>query len=301
MRLPVLCLSIALAAMPAWARVADPLDATVKSADVELFFRIYDAADSKPDAAALQPYLDQGSPGVQDFIPNRIVSADNLAKVIADKPEIYAAARACAGELGAVKERVRAGFLALKQLYPVATFPETYILIGADNSGGTASDNALMIGLEVMCRPGAPDPAPLDVRLMHIIVHEAMHALQTNDGDDAQSVLEISIVEGVADFLTELATGRTSNPQLFEWTKGREAEIEQRFAAEMRGKTFKDWIYNGRGTPEAPGDLGYWVGYRIAAAYYAKAADKRAAIAEMLAVTDPEAFLAASGWQPAAQ
>lgn len=84
-----------------------------------------------------------------------------------------------------------------------------------------------------------------------------------------------------------------------EWTKGREADIEQRFAAAMDGKDFSAWLYNGLGAPEAPGDLGYWVGYRIAGAYYARQSDKRRAIADMLAATDARAFLAASGWRPA--
>jgi len=32
-------------------------------------------------------------------------------------------------------------------------------------------------------------------------------------------------------------------------------------------------------------DIGYWVGYRIAAAYYARAADKRAAVRQPARVT----------------
>ncbi len=35
----------------------------------------------------------------------------------------------------------------------------------------------------------------------------------------------------------------------------------------MHKTDLKDWIYNGTGTPEAPGDLGYWFGYLIATAY----------------------------------
>ena len=51
-------------------------------------------------------------------------------------------------------------------------------------------------------------------------------------------------------------------------------------------------------TPEKPGDLGYWVGYRIAKAYYQRASDKRAALREILEMTDPKALLAKSGWHP---
>lgn len=60
-----------------------------------------------------------------------------------------------------------------------------------------------------------------------------------------------------------------------------------------------NWLFNG--TPEKPGDLGYWVGYRIAKTYYQRASDKRQAFREILEMTDPKAFLAKSGWYPGIQ
>jgi hypothetical protein len=33
------------------------------------------------------------------------------------------------------------------------------------------------------------------------------------------------------------------------------------------------WLYNGMGSAEKPGDLGYWVGYRIAKAFYNRRPD----------------------------
>jgi hypothetical protein len=51
-------------------------------------------------------------------------------------------------------------------------------------------------------------------------------------------------------------------------------------------------------TFEKPGDLGYWVGYRIVKAYYQHAADKQQAFREILELSDPKAFLAKSGWRP---
>ena len=280
-------------------RAADPLDARIEIADVDAFFRIYDAANGRPDAAALQPYIANGSAGVRGFIPNRIVSAQNLAARIAQRPQIYSDARACAQNLGDVRARVRSAFLALEALYPEATYPQTYILIGADNSGGTANSEALMIGLEVMCRTGSQDANPLDIRLTHIIAHEMVHSLQS--GFAGETVLSQSLNEGAAEFIAEMMTGRISNGHLIEWTAGREAEIEQRFAAAMDSGDLSQWLYNGVGTREAPGDLGYWVGYRIARAFYERAADKRQAIRDIIQGTDARAFLAASGWRPGSQ
>jgi hypothetical protein len=56
------------------------------------------------------------------------------------------------------------------------------------------------------------------------------------------------------------------------------------------------WLHNG--TLTKPGDLGYWIGYRIAKSYYQHAADKRRAVREILERADAKAFLAGSQWHP---
>ncbi|HEY9548012.1 MAG TPA: hypothetical protein VIR45_00805, partial [Kiloniellaceae bacterium] len=77
---------------------------------------------------------------------------------------------------------------------------------------------------------------------------------------------------------------------------GRELEIETRFAADIDKTDLSDWVYNAG--PDTPGDLGYWVGYRIAKAYYQNAPDKRQALREIFEMSDPKAFLEKSGWYP---
>jgi hypothetical protein len=57
------------------------------------------------------------------------------------------------------------------------------------------------------------------------------------------------------------------------------------------------WAYSS--TAETPGDLGYWVGFRIAKGCYRNAADKRLALRDILEMDDAKGFLAKSGWHPA--
>jgi uncharacterized protein YjaZ len=66
----------------------------------------------------------------------------------------------------------------------------------------------------------------------------------------------------------------------------------------MDSTDLSPWLYKGHGTPEKPGDLGYWVGYRILKSYYLGAHNKQAALATVLALKDPKAILAESGWHP---
>lgn len=69
----------------------------------------------------------------------------------------------------------------------------------------------------------------------------------------------------------------------------------------MHSTDVSRWLYNqgsSTATPDRPGDLGYFIGYRITKAYYDNQADKVAAVRAIIGVVDADAFLAASGYDP---
>lgn len=280
-----------------FARAAgDPFGARMRYDDVDLFYRVYDAAQGQPSARQLQrEYIAGGSAGVRDFVPNRIKSGEALAAKIAEDRAMYERARKCGAALAAVERRMRSAYLALQALLPDAQLPDTTILIGRGNSGGTASRSGVLIGLEVVCDPKL-SAAPLDVRLTHLIAHELGHTQQA--GFKGDTLLAAALNEGVAEFVGELISGAPANGEMFAVADVRAKEIELAFAAEMMGTNTSRWLYNGPGTPKWPGDLGYWAGYRIAKSYIDRAPDKKAAIRSMLNSTDAQAFLKASGWVP---
>lgn len=268
----------------------------IRTSDVDLFYRLYDAAGGRPTTESLQRgYIDAATAGVRDFIPNRIVSAERLAKRVAESPEVYRRARSCAGALPGVQARLRPAFRKLAALYPSAKFPPVTVLIGRNNSGGTSGPAGVLIGLEVICATVNPEET-LEDRFVHLIAHEYGHAQQTESSDP--DLLTASLTEGVAELIAELTSGRIANHHLIAWTKGREVELGQVFLRQAESKDLSNWLYNGLGTPEKPGDLGYWVGWRIARSYYDRAADKPAALAELIALQNPAEILAESGWTP---
>lgn len=273
----------------------------VRMSDVDLFYRLYDAAGGAPTAESLQrDYIDGGSDGVRQFVPNRIRSAAELAQVIASHREVYDNARTCQSALPAVRDRLRQVFRKLANVDPNATFPPVVILIGRNNSGGTTGRSGVLIGLEVICRATWLQPQPAN-RLLHLIAHEYGHVQQfPQGGEDAapNTLLRQSLIEGEAELIAELTSGEASESHLQRWTRGREREIESAFLADADSSDLKPWLYNGVGTPEKPGDLGYWVGYRIAKAYYTHARDKRVAMQTLLDLKDPKQILAESGWKP---
>lgn len=272
----------------------------VRTSDVTAFYRLYDAADGKPAPEALQrSYIDQGTEGVRQFVPHRIVSGEALAKEVAGDPGVYRNARSCMRVLPAVKAKLQGAFRRLAALDPQAIFPPVTILIGRNNSGGTTGRSGVLIGLEVVCRSSWLQP-DLSDRLYHLIAHEYGHVEQSpalDEHAEDTTVLKQSLVEGVAELMGELTSGQVSNVHLQAWTAGRVKEIDARFLADADSRDLSAWLYNGVGSPDRPGDLGYWVGYRIARAYYDRAPDKRVALRTLLDLKDPKAILAASGWR----
>jgi uncharacterized protein YjaZ len=269
--------------------------------DVASFYKLYDATGGHPTAEQLQhEYLDSGSPGLHRLAQLRQVTGSAIAAQIGKRPDIYADAKRCMAVLPAVRRRVAVALHKLGQLYPQAQFPPVTIAVGRGKPVGVADATGVMIGLEALCAVTWMEPNVED-RFVHVIAHEYVHVQQAIASPafyDKQTttVLEGSIGEGAAEFIGELISGSVSDTELETIAKGREKEIENEFLADKDKTDLSKWLYNG--TLTRPGDLGYWVGYRIVRSYYEHAPDKRRALREILEMKDAEAFLARSGWYP---
>lgn len=281
---------------------AAPSRVTIETSDVDRFFALYDDPTyaSEPDALAAR-YLAGASPGLVEFMAMRRITSERVAKALREKPQIFANARGCAAKLGNVRARLVAATDRLAALYPAAKFPPITIAIGRAATAGTANSKGVYIGLEALCAAKFIEADDED-RFVHVIAHEYVHvqqpAAQTEDPDE--TVLRAALSEGAAEFIGEQMTGSVAYPLLHKWAAGRETELEQAFLAEKNVRALDSrWLYNQRGSEGWPGDLGYWVGYRIAKAHYVHAANKAQAIRDIIEMKDdPDAFLEASGWKP---
>ncbi len=274
-------------------------EAVIDISDVDAFYRIYDAAGGHPTADQLQhDYLDDGSQGLHDFAKLRRITGEAIAKNLAEHPEMYSDAKRCLAVLPQVRQRVVAVRREMSRLYPPAHFPPVTIAVGRGRPVGVGSPvTGVQIGLEALCATNWMG-ASVEDRFVHSIAHEYVHAQQVRAlvDDEHPTVLEVSLIEGAADFTGELTSGGVSYAYLDTATKGRELEIETAFVPDEDKTDLSAWVYNS--TMEHPRDLGYWVGYRIVKSYYQHSDDKHRALREILAMNDPKAFLAKSGWYP---
>lgn len=271
----------------------------VQIEDVERFYRLYDATGGRPTVEQLQhDYLDAGTDGLHTLAKIRNVTAARIAETLAKRPEIYTNAKRCLEVLPHARERLEMSLHELVRLYPQARIPPVTIVIGRGKPVGVGSPTTgLQIGLEALCAVDWLNPN-LEDRFVYVIAHEYAHVqlLAANADEEHPTVLQRSLPEGAAELAAELTAGKTAYSHFDALTKGREKEIETAFAADQDKTDLSQWLDNS--TLEKPGDLGYWVGYRIAKSYYQRSPDKTRAFREILEMSDVKAFLAKSGWYP---
>lgn len=315
------CLLPGVAMSPAWGAspeaVDDPLVIEVETVDAWRFARVFQQTDGAPTPAQLQAgYLSGAGLGVEVFTPDRIVDADNLARAIAANKEKYRhAIDLCLPEVERTNAQLRAVYLAYRGLFPERTMPPVAMVFGAANSGGTADPRSQVIGLEVACQ-GIADAESFHRAMRHLFAHETIHALQApmREGSEVQrDLLAWALREGAANFFAAMVTGGDITGADNAWGMAREAELWRDFVAdrhtmrthwpagkepeEAAVKAATRWMWNGGNPPPGwPAELGYWIGHRIIGAYYQRQADKRAAIATILALEDADAILRESGY-----
>jgi hypothetical protein len=235
-------------------------------------------------------------------------AATNLARKYLARRQYYDGIRAntlAVDTARGVKDSVRAAFQRLEAIYPEASYADVYFLIGRMNSGGTTSGPRLLIGTEIFARDSATPIGELNAweravtgeirHLPHIVAHEFAHTLQ-GSRRGSRPLLAAALGEGSADFIAELISGSHIINPAYAYGDAHEQELWTEFKSAMDGEDTSNWLYEGDRATGRPADLGYWMGYRIARAYYERATDKRAAVKEILEFRDPKGFLAASGY-----
>lgn len=268
-------------------------------------------SDARRTAAGAQP---AGSPS-RDSLDHLVAglaehsAAEGLVATLAQYPRYFAAVRASTLAIDTstvVTSVVHRGLARLEALYPEARFPDVYFLIGNLSTGGTVGPSGMLIGTEQQAAgPDVPrDELPAWARsalasasltnLGSLVVHEAVHTQQPERR--ATHLLDAVLHEGIADFLSELAVGPwNADTERARYGRAHEREVWMDFRDEMYAdSTIRTWLSNGNVAPpknHGANNIGYWVGYRIAKAYYEHAPDKPAAVRELILLSYPQRIL----------
>jgi len=292
----------------------DPRKVTVLDNDVKLFWRAYDKVQKnqkKEKEIYKQEYIDKGSMALQFYYVNKINVINSFVYMHNARHKYYKSIRANTLKATQLKAEYQKSFVKLKQIYPDAIFPPIYFVIGKLNSGGTVCSYGLILAIDQACMSPTADTTELNnweknnissfKELPHTVAHELIHYLQDGMASDT-TLLRASLVEGMADFMGELISGKTANETLKIFAKGKEKQIWQAFKNEMYLDKANNWIANSeQETADKPADLGYWMGYEICKSYYEQAEDKKQAIYDMLHIKDYRKFFSDSKFEQKAK
>lgn len=292
-----------------------PAGAQFITTDADRFWRAY----ANGGTAYQTQYLDSATTALREFAASRTVTAASLQQMTTSYKAYFDALRPWwnGGRNNDVAfATIRSNYARLAAILPEATFPPVHFVVGRFSTGGTVNARGIIIGTEFF---GTDAFAPMDqlnafgrnnqkswrADLPLMVAHEHTHLLQmaagTTSSNTGATLLARALNEGGAEFVGSLAAGAPLFVKFFSVWQQREREFFTAFMAERNGTDVSRWLYNQSGIADNanapwPGDLGYFMGFRIAQAYYNRATDKTRALREIIAAKDPEAILTASGY-----
>jgi len=268
----------------------------VFTSDVTHFWEAYDSVQTTTDSLKQlqyikKLYMDKGTPGFQTFAKIRNCTADQYVSLIRRCPKFWTSIRPKTFSVISKQAAIEAGIQSLRRLYPELKPAKIYFTIGCLHAEGTTRDDQVLVGTELAAGDSLTDVSEAPVafarnvfknqdtsNIVYLNVHEYVHTQQSSDGSD---LLGNCLAEGAADFMAELATGKPLHNTYILYGRAHEATLKEEFKREMFLPYIQNWLYNARITPDRA-DLGYFMGYSICSAYYARMGDKAQAIRDII-------------------
>jgi hypothetical protein len=292
---------------------------TVQTLDVDHFWEAFDYLEnckSKQDSidAFQKLYIDRATNGLLDFIAYTNMTAEEIVETVAVVPKFYKSIRENTNEIKNMEPAIEEIVERFKKIYPKFEPHKINFSIGILNTGGTVSEDFLLIGSELVAATNKTDLSEIpseafkkqlasstdvEQRVKNFIAHEYVHTQQPPAiyAEDAIcQLLYRAMREGFCDFIGELLSGSPINIVVLEYGDKHEEELWQEFKNELCNTNSDNWFYNYSNVEEKPGDLGYYIGYKIAEAYYRNSDDKKQAIVDIIEMDDPISLLQKSGY-----
>jgi Predicted Zn-dependent protease (DUF2268) len=292
---------------------------TVQTADIDHFWAAWDnlkACKTYDDSIQSfeKLYIDKATDGFLDFIKVRQWNAEEYVNMARKHPKFYNSVRKNTFEVKKAEPLIEEVFQKFKAIYPNFKPFKVCFAIGAVRTGGTVSENFVLIGTEITTSTNKVDLSEIkneafrkilegeeDIvqKIKNMIAHECVHTQQVAAIDTNAVTCHLlyrCMQEGFCDFIGELVTGSQINKVNQDYGNAHEKELWYAFKEELCGNKTGGWLYNFSSVKDKPADLGYYMGYKIAQSYYAKAVDKKQAIIDIIEMKNPLQFLEKSGY-----
>lgn len=289
---------IALLIMTACQKNAD--HSRVVTADIDNFWTAYDQIRSEEDSAKQlqilqQEFIDKASIGQQKLFEVRNYTPEEYVENIRKYPKFYASLRKNLEQKESIVVEIEQGLERFDEVYPKGRAAKIYMGIGNFRTNGTTVDSLVLFGSEMaFCDVDVNTsefPASLQYfknyiqenpieNVTFLSVHEFVHTQQTEA--IGANLLSIVLREGSAEFIAELATGKSSTTPAIAYGKEHSADVFEQFKKEMFNRGTSYWVWSSRENKFGIRDLGYYVGFELSRHYYDRAEDKNGAIAALI-------------------
>ncbi|NLR91419.1 gliding motility protein GldB-related protein [Flammeovirga agarivorans] len=272
----------------------EPISSKIYVSDIQNFYNALDLAlNDTLNATSIfkENYFDKGSKGLKDFYKSKIYSADKFSRFVLQHKEFYLSIRKDITDVDDLKEKIQTYFQEFKTIYPDATFPDIYFVVGRFSSNGTISKNGIIIGTEILCRTPTSNTENWNKDILRIsmlrehipvtVCHELIHFNQKKMKKE-NTILASSLREGSAEFIAELICGNTDGD--YTSFAGKEEYIWSEFDNCKDNKsTWNSWRAWVKQSETRPRNSGYWTGYILCKSYYEqKNFDKKKVVYDIL-------------------
>lgn len=286
----------------------------VQNIDIDHFWEAYDnlkkCKSRKDSITSFQKiYLNRATDGLKDFIDAREFTAEKFVDAVAMMPKFYNSIRKNTLKINDIVDDLNVLVINFKNIYPQFKEKKICFAIGIVNTGGTISDDFLLIGTEIAASNKNVDLSEFtneafrkvlekgdDVtqKIKNMVAHEYVHTQQNTQ--ISKNAIECNLLfsviqEGMCDFIGELISGDQINKVAQEYGDAHEKELWIEFKNELCNQNDYNWLYNYESTKDRPADLGYYIGYQISKEYYNNMTDKKQAIYDILNMNDSIIFL----------
>ncbi len=292
-----------------------PEDISIITSDIDLFWQTLDAANGNfENDHFLTNYFRGGSNELSLFYDSKIKDPQRLTEKlrIAAYLEYYNAIRENTLALADDQKSITDALQSFESSYPAAVYSDVVIVIGALGTGGTVvSNGAMVIGSEFFSKDANTSTDGLApwiqnvtrelAYLPSIVIHELVHVQQRNFAQNqglsgTGTLLEVALAEGIADFVTYTVLGIYFNDHLPVYADPLEEQLWMEFQTEMNNTDLSNWLFNGGSSVGRPGDLGYYIGFKIAEHFFDNQPNQTEALAQLMEIRDAQEFLELSGY-----
>lgn len=289
---------------------------TIITADIDHFWEAFDEISQTKDSVEQHQllndlYISKATDGLQSLLRVRRYTPKMYIDAINNYPKFWHSIRKNTFQSKKIGKEINLEISKLQKIYPDLKPVPIYFAIGVFRTNGTIDGPKVLIGSEMALSDKSviTDELPEHPKQFNkmytpindiglLCTHEYVH---TQQKPLAHNLLSYCLYEGIAEFVSTLATEKSSNTPAVAFGKANLNRVRDQFEADVfiPSKTYQ-WLWS-ENTIFGQRDLGYSVGFEVAQNYYNKAADKSKAIKDMIEIDysneiEIETFVDQSGY-----